>query len=34
MKKVVTEFEERLSVEVRQQEKLDIVEKENFRRKI
>ena len=34
MKKVVAEFEERLSVEVRQQEKLDIVEKENFRRKI
>jgi len=34
VKKVVAEFEERLSVEVRQQEKLDIVEKENFRRKI
>jgi len=32
MKKVIVEFEERMNTEVRQQEKLDIVEKRNFRR--
>jgi len=31
-KEVVTEFEERLNVEVRQQEKLEMVEERNFRR--
>ena len=31
-KEVVTEFEERLSIEVRRQEKLDIVEKRDFRK--
>ena len=32
MKKVVVEFEEKLSTKVRKQEKLDIVEEEDFRR--
>ena len=31
-KKVVTEFKERINTEVRKQEKLNIVEKKNFRR--
>ena len=31
-KEVVVEFEERLSIEVRRQEKLDIVEERNFRK--
>ena len=32
MKKVVVEFEEKLSTKVRKQEKLDIVEEEDFKR--
>ena len=32
MKEVVAEFEEKLSTKVRKQEKLDIVEEEDFRR--
>ena len=32
MKEVVAEFERRLSIEVRRQEKLDIVEERSFRR--
>jgi len=32
-KEVVVKFEKRLSVEVRKQEKLNIVEKRNFRRR-
>jgi len=31
-KKVVVEFEERLSVEVKRQEKLDLVKEQDFRR--
>ena len=33
MKKTVVEFEERLSVEVRWQEKLDLVEERDFRKR-
>ena len=32
MKKVVAEFEERLSAEIKKQEKLDIIEEKDFRR--
>jgi len=32
MKKVVVEFEERLNIEVRWQEKLDLAKERNFRR--
>ena len=32
IKKIVVEFERRLSVEVRRKEKLDIIKKRNFRR--
>ena len=32
-KKVVVDFEKRLNVEIRQQEKLELIEKRNFRRK-
>ena len=32
-KEVVTEFERRLSTKVRQQEKLDIIEERDFRRR-
>ena len=31
-KKIVIEFEERMNIEVRRQEKLNIAEKRNFRR--
>ena len=32
MKEVVAEFEERLSAEIKKQEKLDIIEEKDFRR--
>jgi len=32
-KKIVIEFEKKLSIEVRKQKKLDIVERKNFRKK-
>ena len=32
MKKVVAKFEKRISIEVRKQERLDMVEKKDFRR--
>ena len=32
MKKVITEFEGRINTEVRKQEKLDLVEEQDFRR--
>ena len=32
IKKIVAKFERRLNIEIRRQEKLDIVEEKNFRR--